>query len=245
MDLLGGFGDDIIGGENTDANAFATDKALPALSMQPAVAAPADDDEFADFQVAPTSAPAAAPAKPNLMEMLKSAPTSHAYRPSVSATSPNNNLFGMLSPTTTAQPTYTNQNQTSLFGGGTSSPLMRPSTMSPTAAPIGTSSTAAMAPTMAGLTTNKATTKSSSSNFDDLWSMSLGSSTVNKPASVAAATGANKSIKDLEKEKAQAGIWGSVQRSQAGGMAFGNFGSGSFGGSGATPSAGGGDDLLL
>jgi len=83
--------------------------------------------------------------------------------------------------------------------------------------------------------------------------MSLGSSTGNKPA--AAGIGANKSIKDLEKEKAQAGIWGSGQQSQqqrpgamGGTGAFGQFGSGSFVGSGpasSSASAGGADDLLL
>jgi epsin len=112
-----------------------------------------------------------------------------------------------------------------------------------------------MAPTMAASLSGAAKPKPSS-NFDDLWSMSLGSSTGNKPA--AGGTGANKSIKDLEKEKAQAGIWGSGQQSQqqkpgGGAMgatgAFGQFGSGSFVGSGAatssSASAGGGDDLLL
>jgi epsin len=216
------------------------------------------DDEFTDFQAAPTSAPTAGPAKPNLMEMLKSGPMSHASRPSMSATmtptaTPNSNLFGMLSPTTT-QPSYTNQNQTSMFGGATSPP-MRPS-MPPTSPPTRTSSTPAMAPTMHAFSSGPAAKLKPSSNFDDLWSMSLGSSVTNKPA--ATGPGVNKSIKDLEKEKAQAGIWGSGQRSQqqrSGGVgmggtgAFGNFGNGSFGGSGAasssSTSAGGGDDLLL
>jgi epsin len=84
--------------------------------------------------------------------------------------------------------------------------------------------------------------------------MSLGPSASSNKATAAGAT-ANKSIKDLEKEKAQAGIWGSGLQSQqqqqrpVGGAigapgAFGNFSSGSF----TTPSsasAGGGDDLLL
>jgi len=167
------------------------------------------------------------------------------------ATSSNNNLFGMLSPTTT-QPTYTNQNQTSLFGGATSPP-MRPTTMSPTSPPMRNNLTPAMGPTApAALGAAK---PKPSSNFDDLWSMSLGSSTGSKPTS--SGTGATKSIKDLEKEKAQAGIWGSglqpqQQRSGGGAMGgaggFGNFGGGSFGGSGAassSASAGGADDLLL
>ncbi len=59
-----------------------------------------------------------------------------------------------------------------------------------------------------------------STNFDDLWSLSLGGSTAAKPA----AAGPNKSIKDLEKEKATAGLWG--QQKPAGGVpppAFGTF----------------------
>ena len=83
-----------------------------------------------------------------------------------------------------------------------------------------------------------ATTQAKSANFDDLWSMSLsgGSSSNAKPS---AAT-AGKSIKDLEKEKAQAGIWGAQQK-PVGGAAppFGVFGNA------APPSSSGGDDLLL
>ena len=70
-----------------------------------------------------------------------------------------------------------------------------------------------------------------SANFDDLWSMSLGASS--KPA--AGGVGAQKSMKDLEKEKAQASIWG--------GAGQGRPGMGS-----AAPSASSGnglDDLLF
>lgn len=74
-------------------------------------------------------------------------------------------------------------------------------------------------------------------NFDDLWSLSLGSTSTNKLA----ASGPTKSIKDLEKEKATAGLWG--QQKPAGGVpppAFGAFGN-------AAPASytGGDDDLLL
>lgn len=80
-----------------------------------------------------------------------------------------------------------------------------------------------------------------SSNFDDLWSMSLGSSsstsTGNKPGV--------KSMKDLEKEKAQTGIW-SAQQKPAGSAAFGGSGGfGNFGTSTGSAGASGGDDLLL
>lgn len=78
-----------------------------------------------------------------------------------------------------------------------------------------------------------------SANSDDLWSLSLGSGST---ASKQAAGGPNKSIKDLEKEKATAGLWG--QQKPVGGVplpAFGAFGNG------APPSstAGGNDDFLL
>jgi len=117
--------------------------------------------------------------------------------------------------------------QANLFGGGSAS--MKPTTMG---SQTSMSSSSTKPPTAA---------PAKSSNFDDLWSMSLGSggSSSAKPG---AAT-AGKSIKDLEKEKALAGIWGAQQKS-VGGVAppaiFGVFGN-------AVPpsSSGGGDDLLL
>jgi len=58
-----------------------------------------------------------------------------------------------------------------------------------------------------------------------------------------------KSIKDLEKEKAQAGIWASSQKPQAAqmgmGSGFGNFGGLGTSGRSSSTSAGDGDDLLL
>jgi len=72
------------------------------------------------------------------------------------------------------------------------------------------------------------------SNFDDLWSLSLGSSSTVTPTA-----GAGKSIKDLEKEKATTGLWGAGQKpantSTPG--AFGTFSN--------AESSGGVDDLLL
>jgi epsin len=225
VDLLGGFGDDDAG-SGGGVNIFATNKALPALTTP----ATTDDDDFADFQAAPTSAPAA-PTKPSLMEMLNSTP-SHTARPSASFTpAANSNLFGMLAPTAATTPMYTNQNQTSLFGAGMTA--TSPIRATPTKYPItrATTTPAVAAPPVA----------KPSSNFDDLWSMSLGSS-VNKPTT---GGGGGKSIKDLEKEKAQAGIWGSGQKgpgASGGAMdGFGNFGGSSFSGSSNT----GGDDLLL
>jgi len=84
-----------------------------------------------------------------------------------------------------------------------------------------------------------AQSKPTSSNFDELWSMSLGSS---KPA--VPSTGA-KSMKALEKEKAQATLWGSQATSSTGKTndIFGSFGNAGFGSGGK--SNGGNDDLLL
>jgi len=73
-----------------------------------------------------------------------------------------------------------------------------------------------------------------SSNFDDLWSLSLGSSSAATPAA-----GAGKSIKDLEKEKATNGLWGAGPKKASNTStpaAFGTFNA-------APP--GGVDDLLL
>lgn len=111
----------------------------------------------------------------------------------------------------------------------------------------------AMSPNPAGRpaptpTSGHGSTKSTS-NFDDLWSLGLGSSSA-KPATPAA--GGSKSMKDLEKEKAQAGIWNASQnrthQSQGSFSGFGAFagasGSGAAAG-GSSAATSGGDDLLL
>lgn len=73
-----------------------------------------------------------------------------------------------------------------------------------------------------------------SGNFDDLWDLGFGgSSSSSKPA---AASTAGKSIKDLEREKAQAGMWGA----STGGATSGKASMGAF-----TASNSGNDDLLL
>ena len=54
--------------------------------------------------------------------------------------------------------------------------------------------------------------KATSANFDDLWNLSLGTTpTTNKSNTN---TGPAKSMKDLEKEKAAAGIWGATNKNQ-------------------------------
>jgi epsin len=85
------------------------------------------------------------------------------------------------------------------------------------------------------------TTKSSGGGFDDLWGMSLGSAVANKPVG----SSGGKSIRDLEKEKAQAGIWGvqNQRPSMAGGFeSFAKSAGLNVGGGGAPAGA---DDLLL
>lgn len=85
----------------------------------------------------------------------------------------------------------------------------------------------------------KAAAPAASANFDDLWSLSLGTGAT-KPATGAAGS-AGKSIKDLEKEKAMAGLWGGQKPSGGSNAGAGAGGFGSFGNS----TSSGGDDLLL
>ncbi|KAI0261974.1 hypothetical protein BC834DRAFT_893487 [Gloeopeniophorella convolvens] len=195
----------------------ATNKALPALAPLAGTDNAGADDDFADFQAAPSSPPAVPPAasatsaKPNLMDLLASAPAAVQSRPAQPAQS-----FGafnsVLSPTSQARPSST--------------PVMTPG--------VAARSAATSPPTAAPKT---------GGGFDDLWSMSLGSSTT-KSAAPASGT---KSIRDLEREKAQAGIWGAQKpaqgRAQAG--AFGAFGAVQPGGGASASASGGADDLLL
>jgi epsin len=201
------------------------------------------DDDFADFQAAPSSPPAAAPVagttKPNLMDLLAStAPTASR---SIQSAQPK--PFGTLNTALAA----------------TSSQQLRPSSTPATAPafagmpvmnPMSARSTVTSPVTTNTKTLASASTKTGSAGggFDDLWSMSLGSVAAGKSAGGAG----TKSIRDLEKEKAQAGIWGSQNqmRGQAPASstaaAAGAFGS--YVNSVAPSSAGesaGADDLLL
>ncbi|KAH7911726.1 hypothetical protein BJ138DRAFT_1149921 [Hygrophoropsis aurantiaca] len=234
VDLLGGFGDDEPLASSLGTN---TNKALPSVNTT------AEDDEFADFQAAPASPPPAA-GRPTLMEMLSSSPPA-ASRPTITSspshvptnsTSPisppaySNASFGVLSPTSNRQS----------FSVSPAPP--KQSNMFPASQPLSPALSARATPP-------PTTTPKPASNFEDLWSMSLGAPTLSGNKS----TNTGKSIKDLEKEKAQAGIWGSTQKSgipAAGvGMSggFGNFGGmgGSSSQKASSSSAGGGDDLLL
>jgi len=142
----------------------------------------------------------------------------HRQAPSLSA--PTSQFSSPIIPQTTIQP------QQNLFGG------VAP--MRPTSSFSSKPAASAKPPTAAA--------PAKSANFDDLWSLSLGGQTAAKPAGGA---GAGKSIKDLEKEKAMAGLWGGQQKA-AGGVPpqaapFGLFGNGAP----ASSSTGGTDDLLL
>ncbi|KAF8895217.1 hypothetical protein BD779DRAFT_1498187 [Infundibulicybe gibba] len=286
-DLLGGLGDDDTFGSNSTAapannglGGLATNKALPAVS-KPSVGF--DDDDFDDFKTAPvqpavpTQAPTSAAAKPNLMDMLSTMPTTRPATTSnpmagfgqpqaqpapgygmgmrgsmgmgmgVANMGMNTGMANMhrasssvSSPTQFSSPMFSQpQAQQNMFGGGSAAPLK------PTS-PIrsGFSSPTTMRP---GSATAAPAKPASTGNFDDLWSLSLGGGT--KPAGPAGNTG--KSIKDLEREKAMAGLWGAQKPNvtpsapQMGGGsagAFGSFGTSSTSGGGG---GGGGDDLLL
>ncbi|KAF6755839.1 hypothetical protein DFP72DRAFT_895352 [Ephemerocybe angulata] len=243
-DLLGDFGDDAFGSSVSAPAPPATNKALPAVT-----AVSLDDDDFADFQAAPVQQAPVAQAKPNLLAMLNSssppprqpsAPSfgqaqpppgygaplggfTNAHRPSPSLSSQG----GFASPTAPSMQPMQSQN---LFGGA--APL-RPTATSQ--ASFGNTARPASTPAAAPA-------KPASANFDDLWSLGLGAST-SKPATPVAGT---KSIQALQKEKAQASIWGAggqkqPQPAQFGGGAFGSFGTSTNAGA----SAGGDDDLLL
>jgi len=199
------------------------------------------DDDFTDFQAAPSSPPASAPAagtaKPNLMDLLAS--TAPSASRSIQSAQPK--PFGTLNTALSA----------------TSSQQVRPSS-TPAKAPAYTTGMPVMNPIAARSTVTSPVTTSTTSSasasasastktgggFDDLWSMSLGSAAAGKSA------GGAKSIRDLEKEKAQAGIWGaqSQMRPQAPGSSAmaGTFGSFV---KPVAPSSGGeftgADDLLL
>ncbi|KAG8693706.1 Epsin-3, clathrin recruitment and traffic between the Golgi and endosome [Ceratobasidium sp. 395] len=233
----------------------------PAPAAAPApVAAPAVslDDDFDDFQSAPVQSPtvttpAVAPAAPktNIFDMLGSAPapatnSTFAPAPAAPAFGAPSTFGNVQSPSAMSfgsQPL----SPTSLSGAPARPPMQ--STMSASSGPNYFASAPIMSPTSTtGSTGSQVRTPGAptggaakaSGNFDDLWSMSLGSSSTSS-AKPATGAGAGKSIKDLEREKAQATIWGSGGKPASGG-GFGAF-SGSTGGGAA--SGGGGGDLLF
>ncbi|KAI0927725.1 hypothetical protein AcV5_008184 [Taiwanofungus camphoratus] len=263
VDLLG-MDDDAFGGPTATATA-GTNKALPVVALQ---AGPDGDDDFDDFQTAPSSA-----VTNNSVSLFTSTPSAPVANPITSplvqqgaSMQPMSPMQSMSPPIHTMSPVQNLAsmqalNRTGSAGVGVlSSPVApisgRTPYMSPTAVPMHSPifpTQPVMAPTPPPQRTNVATPSASSAhkstasaNFDDLWTMSLGGSSgsTNKAPAASAA----KSIKDLEKEKVQAGIWGSGQSRPSMAAGFGSFGSPAGTPSAAAPppsSAGGLDDLLL
>ncbi|KAJ3481000.1 hypothetical protein NLI96_g7962 [Meripilus lineatus] len=247
---------DLLGMDDDFAAAPAAPAPVP--TAQPAAAAVSfdNDDDFGGFQdataahaPAPASNPlfAAAPIVPNpsqLGQVPGMVPTAARQQPAMSAQP----LFGMLNSATTASPPPMNLTanrppaymtptsvapQNPMFS---SQPIMAPSVFGSKPAAAGPTATTTAAPAK----------PASSGNFDDLWSMSLGSSSSGFSSKPAAATPA-KSIRDLEKEKAQAGIWGSghQQKPSLGGSGFSSFGAPSNAAPPPSSSGNGFDDLLF
>ena len=203
------------------------------------------EDDFADFQAAPSSppaittkplaaAPVAATTKPNLMDLLAStAPTTS--KPIQSAQTQPFPAFN-----TTLAPQVRPNSTPAIAPASAAMPVMSPmGARSTVTSPVSTAS-----PSLATTSTKKQS--GGGGGFDDLWTMSLGSAAGSKSGSVA---GGAKSIRDLEKEKAQAGIWGAHNQTRPTAAAGGGFGSfvkpavPSSSGGGAAPA--GADDLLL
>ncbi|KAH7885204.1 hypothetical protein F5I97DRAFT_1347265 [Phlebopus sp. FC_14] len=241
VDLLGGLDDEPV------AAPFAnnTNKALPSLS------AGFDDDDFADFQAAPSSSSPPGGARPTLLEMLGSSPPQTSRIAAANATAASQvtrttsppayarSSFDMLSPTNT---NTARQSQTFTTGYTHSNLWSSSRPLSPTTSTVPAGSTAAAVPNRAPPSTASTPGPTKGvSGFEDLWSMSLGAQSSSTTGKV---TATGKSIKDLEKEKAQAGLWAPSQKPGtpvAGVGSLGSFGTGT-----ATSSmSGGADDLLL
>ncbi|KAG9315702.1 hypothetical protein JVU11DRAFT_3349 [Chiua virens] len=251
VDLLGGFDEDTPVSAPSASNSASANKALPSL-------AGLDDDDFADFQAAPSSpAPTSLPGtRPTLMEMLNSSPPTN--RATAATVNPMlaSQVQGTASPPTfnaPLNPLATNKQSQSF--AATISPIpvqntirtsSRPLSPSSASTPVGRSSATSVGPTKTPASGAAPTSAKGLSGFEDLWSMSLGgqaSSTTAKP------TTAGKSIKDIEKERAQAGIWASSQKpggatGGAAGLGLGNNTLGNFGPANPSETTGG-DDLLL
>ncbi|KZT37343.1 ENTH-domain-containing protein [Sistotremastrum suecicum HHB10207 ss-3] len=220
VDLLGGFDD--------EPSVASDEKALPAATTVAGL-----DDDFGDFEAAPQSpAPTnTSTAKPNVFDLFGqgSSQAPSGTRPAAA---------------TPAQQTHNRQ----LSGGFTgfpsaaAAPLMSPAIApQPARQPSYTSPTQSFSPLAASKPTSPSIggpSKSAGGGFDDLWNLSLGSSSsAPKPSG---SSGGSKSIMELEREKAQAGIWSGNSQSQT----FGSFSSGANTTSSNNASSGF-DDLLL
>jgi len=236
-----------------DFDDFASPAAAPVPSVPAAAASGANkalptlDDDFDDFVSAPISptTTAAAPAQ---------APSNV---PGQSAGAPKLSLMDMLAqptqPTKPAAPAAPPAYGGMSMGMGGGMNVMSPASSVPGAGarqPMGASMAPTMGmggarPTMGSSTpsTNSTAAKPSGGGFEDLWTMSLGSS---KPSTPVGGASAGKSMQALQKEKTQAALFGGGASS---GGAFGGLGSMGGAQAPAKPSGGapmsGGDDLLL
>jgi epsin len=97
-------------------------------------------------------------------------------------------------------------------------------------------------------TTTAPAKPAASANFDDLWNLSLGGTSTTSKSSTNTAPA--KSMKDLEKEKASAGIWGATNQTQSrqpmmGGGLWGPSTTATTTNAKSTKPSGGVDDLLF
>ncbi|KAJ7644679.1 hypothetical protein FB45DRAFT_898450 [Roridomyces roridus] len=241
----------------------ATGKALPT----PAIASPTaggllDDDDFADFQAAPTSpAPAPAPAtnaNAGLFALMNANPVVPTPAPM--------GMFGQQQQQQPRPGMGMGMGSGMGMGGGMAGMGHRANTSSISSPPLQpqspnyTSMQQPAAPNYSGVGMTPMSAQGArpgqqqqgavkpatpaSANFDDLWSMSLGSKPATPAAGGGAAAGGKKSIKDLEKEKATAGLWGAKPPAGFNSASIGgSIGMGGMGGSSSSGS-GGLDDLL-
>lgn len=162
-------------------------------------------------------------------------PTQPAFKPPVVQGSTTTSGFAALGqvPRQTQAPPAMGAPIRPVYGSG----MMAASPLSPQAmsAPPMMSPTSTKPPVPIAPQTKSA----ASGNFDDLWSLSMGGGV----AAPIGGSGGNKTMKDIEREKASATIWNQGPGIAQKPATFGNFGGG-FGGTNASGD-GGADDLLL
>jgi epsin len=237
VDLLGGFGDDVPTPAPTPAATLESAKVsldglYSARSTVKSFSNPFVDD-FDDFQSAPP--PVSAPIQATV-----------GFTPAPVGPKPASNVFDLLrqtKPAISAVPTTLPQ-----YSAGTpafSGPQAQPTVVRPNYGPSSSNPFGVLSPSTSGTpavaASTSVTSPKSSSNFDDLWSISMGANASASKPSASGPAGAGKSIKDLEREKAMAGMWGSAPPAgSAGTRAFGTTAASNTG-----FGTGGGDDLLL
>ncbi|KAI5989105.1 hypothetical protein EDD15DRAFT_1342673 [Pisolithus albus] len=224
IDLLGGFDEEpAVVSNMPTASTNNTNKALPSLTTSidgkavfpilPSKLMLFQDDDFADFQVAPTSPThSSTSSKPTLLEMLSSSPPQPTALP-VAASKPvvtsstfrNTSLNTLAATATTGKAANAAQVAPTPSNLWAASRPLSPTGLSRTAA---RTSSAGNRTSMSHASPSVPTPSKGFSGFEDLWSMSLGSTS----SGAGDKSSGGKSIKDLEKEKAGAGIWASSQR---------------------------------